>query len=321
MRVGGVGVDAGADDELALIRLTDVDVHRVRHDDAVEDRLDRLGNERLQGVALDRQAEAGHAGEHARMSGDDDADLLRADRPARRLDACDAAARNLEGRHLAILNDVDAEAVGGARKTPGDRVMAGNARAPLQSGAEDRVAQGGAHVEDRAEGLDARRIEPLGIDAVQAVGIDAPARLAHVAQIVGEVHDAALGQHDVVVEILRQSLEKLQRFLVEEGAFVPEIVRAADGGVAARIAATEPALFQHGDVANAVLLGEIVGGSEAVTAAADDYDVVGGLGVGAAPLLRPTLMMGECVAGEAQEREACHGRVTLPNSGSFCDRC
>ena len=40
----------------------------------------------------------------------------------------------------------------------------------------------------------------------------------------------------------------------------------------------------------AVLAGEVVGGAEPVAAAADDQRVVGGLGLGAAPLRRPAAL-------------------------------
>jgi len=52
-------------------------------------------------------------------------------------------------------------------------------------------------------------------------------------------------------------------------------------------AAADPALLQHGDVADAVLLGEVVGRGEAVAAAADDDDVVFRPGFRAAPGERP----------------------------------
>ena len=40
------------------------------------------------------------------------------------------------------------------------------------------------------------------------------------------------------------------------------------------------AFLDHGDIGDAVLLGEVIGGGEAVAAAADDHHVVGGLGSG-----------------------------------------
>src|SRR3546814_3569790 len=64
--------------------------------------------------------------------------------------------------------------------------------------------------------------------------------------------NATLAEHDVEVELLAQSLPQLQRMLVDRRRFVPEIVGAADGGVAAGVAAADPALLQHRDVAAAV---------------------------------------------------------------------
>ena len=72
LAVARVLVDARADHEIALVGLADVSVHRVRHHDRVDDRLDRLGHQRLQRMAFDRQADAGHVGEHARVAGGDD---------------------------------------------------------------------------------------------------------------------------------------------------------------------------------------------------------------------------------------------------------
>ena len=71
----------------------------------------------------------------------------------------------------------------------------------------------------------------------------------------GEVDDAALADHQVEVELLAQTLVEVQGFVVDGGAFVPEVVGADDGRVAAGIAATDPALFQDRDVGNTVFLG------------------------------------------------------------------
>jgi hypothetical protein len=91
---------------------------------------------------------------------------------------------------------------------------------------------------------------------------------------VREVHHAALAEHHVVVEVLRQAFPQLHRLFVQRGRFVPQIVRAHDRRVARGVAAADPALFDHGDVGDAVLLREVVRGGEAMPAAADDHDVV-----------------------------------------------
>ena len=92
---------------------------------------------------------------------------------------------------------------------------------------------------------------------------------------VGEVHHAALAEQEVVLELLREDLPELEGVLVDRRALVPEVVGADDRGVAGHVAAGEPALLQDGDVGHAVVLGQVVGGGQAVPAAADDHDVVG----------------------------------------------
>ena len=77
--VGIVRVDAGADDDLALVGLAAIGVHRVRHDHARHDRLDRLGDQRLQRMALDRQAHTKHRGDDAGVAGGHARDFWRAD--------------------------------------------------------------------------------------------------------------------------------------------------------------------------------------------------------------------------------------------------
>src|SRR5690606_34804767 len=175
LRVRVEAVDAGAEDQLALVGLADIDMDLARHDDAIQHRLDRLGDHGLQRVALDRQAEARHAGQHAGMAGDHHADLLGADGAARRLDADYLAAFDLEAGHFAILDDVDSARIGGAGEAPGDRVMAGDAAAALQTGAEDGVARIGRAIGERAIGRDLLAGQDLAVDAVQLDRIDAAA--------------------------------------------------------------------------------------------------------------------------------------------------
>ena len=68
--VGRVRLDLGADQELAAVGLRDVDVHLRGDDDHVEERLGRLGHERLQDVRGDRQPHAGEAADERRPARD-----------------------------------------------------------------------------------------------------------------------------------------------------------------------------------------------------------------------------------------------------------
>ncbi len=207
---------------------------------------------------------------------------------------------------LAVLDDVDAARIGAARVPPGDRIVPRDAGAPLQRRAEDRIARVGRRVDDRHHRLHLRRGEHLAVDAVQPVGVDAPLDVAHVLQRVSEVQHAALAEHHVEVEVLGEPLPELHRLLVQVRRLVPQVVGADDRRVAARVAAADPALLQHRDVGDAVLLGEVVRGREPVAAAADDDDVVLAPGLGIPPRGLPLLVVGPRVAGEAPDRIAVH---------------
>ncbi len=125
-------------------------------------------------------------------------------------------------------------------------------------------------------------------------------------EIVCEIEHAPLTEHDIEVQLLAESLVELQRVLIERRAFVPQIVRANDGGVASRVAAAEPALLQHGHVPDAVLLGEVVRRRQPVAAAADDHHVVLGFWLGAAPRERPVLVVAESISNKAEYRILAH---------------
>ena len=154
LAVGDVLVRAGADDELALVRLADVGVDRVGHHHAREHRLDGLRHQGLQREALERHAQARARHDHAGVAGRDDAHAQGADRPLRGLDAGDRAVRAAhEAQHLAVLDDVDAQRIGAARVAPGDRIVARDAAAALQGGADHGIAHVRRYVERRTERL------------------------------------------------------------------------------------------------------------------------------------------------------------------------
>ncbi len=96
--------------------------------------------------------------------------------------------------------------------------------------------------------------------------------------------------HDVIVQFGSgfQLFPKLQRMAVEFRIARHEIVGAhtvspamndapsipSHGGVAPDVAAAQIALFQHRDIGDPVVLGQIVGGRQPVTAAADDHHIM-----------------------------------------------
>ena len=103
----------------------------------------------------------------------------------------------------------------------------------------------------------------------------------------GEGEVASDAEHDVDVELGGHFVVEGEGAVVEGDACWGEVVGAHDGCVSARAAGAEVGLIEHGDVGDAVVFGEIVGGGEAVDASADDDGVVGFLEVLGAPNFGP----------------------------------
>src|SRR4051794_7566978 len=91
---------------------------------------------------------------------------------------------------------------------------------------------------------------------------------------------ALLREEQVEVELGGQALVELHAPAVERRALGGAVVGADDRRVAAGRARADVALLEHGHVANAVVSRQVVGGREAVRAAADDHDVVPRLQLG-----------------------------------------
>src|SRR5260221_9444259 len=86
------------------------------------------------------------------------------------------------------------------------------------------------------------------------------------------------------------------------------LFRAHHRRVAPGVAAAEPALLEHGDVGDTVVLGKIIGSGKAVAAGPHDDDFVFRFRRRVAPRALPASMAGERVANQAEER-VVHGRV------------
>ena len=91
---------------------------------------------------------------------------------------------------------------------------------------------------------------------------------------VTQVELALVGEQDVEVQLLRERPVHPQARLVQGDRLGRVVVGAEHLRVAARRARTQVGAFEHGDVADAVDLGQVVGEREAVHAAADDHHVV-----------------------------------------------
>jgi hypothetical protein len=133
----------------------------------------------------------------------------------------------------------------------------------------------------------------------------------------GEIEDAALGKHHIVIEVVRQFLPQFHGEIVEADRFGQQIVGTHDGGVAADIAGAEPALFQHRDIGDAVFLGQIVGRRQPVATAADDDDVVIGFRLGPAPGGFPVAIAVPGVLDKGEKGIFGHGACPLAVSATL----
>ncbi len=215
LRVRRVGVRSGADHEFALVRLADVGMDGVRHHDARKNRFDRFRHQSLQGIAFQGQADSGQPEHHARVAGRRDAHFAGADEAARGFQRSHrAAVVSLDAGHLAVLDDVDAQCVGGSRIAPRHRIMARRTAAPLQSRTEHGIADIVLDVQWRTECLGLFRLQPLVVHAVAAIRVHVPLEYLDVVYGVRQHHHAAGREHHVVVQFLRKRFPHLHGVIV-----------------------------------------------------------------------------------------------------------
>ncbi len=174
---------------------------------------------------------------------------------------------------------------------------------------EQSAADGKARIVEIDEGDELAHllaVEQIGVDAEEPHGVAAPGIGVALRVRMEDVEHASLAYHGVVVEVLLEPFPQLHRPFVEREIAGQQVVGADDGGVAPDIAGAEIGLLDHGDIGDAVLLGEVIGGGETVPAAADDDNVVGLLGLGLAPQRLPAPIARESIGEQASNRIA-HG--------------
>jgi hypothetical protein len=189
--------------------------------------------------------------------------------------------------------------------------VAARAAARLVIGAEDRVAAIRIIVDDRHDLLHFRRRDHAAVEPGEAVGVRRALEGAQLMLRLAQHENAARGEHDVVVQVLREVLVEGAGQFINGDRGVLQVVGADDGGVAARIAATQPTLLDNRDIGHLVVLGEVIGGGEPVAAGANDDGVVFMLRIGRAPGPFPVLVV---VHGVSRERK---NRITRLHEGGF----
>ena len=177
LAVAGVGVDAGADHQIALVGLADVAVHGVATSPPCAS-TGLIGSDTSAcsgwlSIGRRRPAIAASTLEWPAAT---TPTFFAPMKPRLVSTPTTCAAVAADAGDLAVLDDVDAARVGAARVAPGDRVVARDAAAPLQRGAEDRIARVRRVLMIGTIALTCAGVEHLAVDAVQPVGVDAARR-------------------------------------------------------------------------------------------------------------------------------------------------
>ena len=224
------------------------------------------------------------------MAGDGQSDLRGAQLTLSSFYPDDSSAVADKPDDLTILDDVDAERIGGASVSPGDRVVAGDSASTLEQTAPHRIA-GRSRVVQQWEPLaHLTRAQQLPVDPIELQRVHPPCQQLKMMRAVADREHAALTEHDIESKLPGQSLVQAQSEIIEVCALGIEVVRAHHRGIAPGIAATKPAALDHRHLADAVLLGQVVSRREPVPTATDDNHVIARLRCGAAPQLWPILM-------------------------------
>jgi len=220
------------------------------------------------------QAQPDHLADATRPAGGGAQHGARFDVAARGADLGDPVAAGVEAGHLGEGMDLDPAPVGAAPVSPDHRVVAEDRPARVEQRAHHRPGDVVRGVQRRDPA--AHLVEPdhAAVDAELLVHGGALGRRRQRPFGVGEAEHAALGQHDVEVELGAEVVVEVERGLVEARPLRGPVVRPHDRRVAPRAAGADVALLQHRDVGDAVVLGQVVGGRQALHAAADDDDVV-----------------------------------------------
>ena len=150
-----------------------------------------------------------------------------------------------------------------------------------------RIASASLHrcTDDREAGVGIVQVRDLRLQGIQvpelAVRAGEPHRVVATRGCIAggrrmeQCDVMTLAEHHVVVEFVAQVLPELERMLVELPVARHHVVRAHDRRVAPGIAAAQPALLQHRDVAHAVILCQVVCRGQAMQAGTHDHHVVG----------------------------------------------
>src|SRR5882757_5941960 len=123
----------------------------------------------------------------------------------------------LEIQHFAVLNDVHAKAVRGARESPGHGVVARSAGPALDESSEDGQARLRRNIERRYELRNLVPTQQLAIHSVQLHGVRHTLDHFQVVSALRQVNEAARTEHDVEIQLAPQGLVEADREVIQPG--------------------------------------------------------------------------------------------------------
>ena len=209
----------------------------------------------------------------AGMARHDDAQLVTGDVATIGADASDSPALLPHAGDFAFLDHMHAHIGTGPRIAPGHRIMARGPGPCLPERAQHRIART-VEIDNRYQFLDPLRRNPLCRHTLQRVGMGRTLVATDLVLGLGQHHHAARREHDVVVQVLAHRLVERAGLFVDRGGGVLKVVRADDRGVAARIAAAQPAFLQDRDIGDAEILAKVIGGGQPVAPCPNDDHLV-----------------------------------------------
>ncbi len=235
----------------------------------------------------------------ARVAGDHHAQLVTVDIATVGRHARHLAVFLTDAGDLAFLDHVHAHIGTGPRIAPGHRIMACRAATALPEPAQNRVAWP-VDIDDRHQFLDLFGPDEFGLYPLQRIGMGRALVAAHLVLGLRQHDHATRAEHDVIVQILAHRLVKRPRLFIDRGGGVLQVVGPDDRGVAARVAAPEPAFFQNGDIGDAEVFTQVIGRRQTMPPGPDDDHVIAFLRLCIAPGPLPAGMMAQGFAGDGK---------------------
>ena len=295
-----VEVRAAPEYQLPSVGLADVHVNAGRHQADIVYRPHRFCHHRLQRDASNRQAQSRHRRQLTAVSGHAQRETVRGNGAPIGLNGGDSAVVGEHAGDFASLDQIHSRVRGLAGITPGDRVVPRNAAAVLDEAPVDWEAAIQVDVGDAP--ANRFRTQNFGIDSVHRDGIcPAPVDFQFM-WAVADGENAPRAEHHIEVDFLAEVFEQPKRMFVECTAFGIEVIRPAHHGVTAGVPAAQVPLFEHGDAADALMPGEVIGRRQAMPSRADDQHIIVFSGLAVRPGARPLPVAGQCIPQDLQSR-------------------